>query len=106
MTTVNWIVLACLAVLAVIVAALLFFAAKRGYKDEVFTVLYNLVYRAEMHFEGTGRGAEKKAWVIKEIHQRLPVWAKLLISEADIDSLLELAVKKLKEYLSSKASAK
>lgn len=106
MTTMNWIICACLTALVLIVAALLYFAAKHGYKGEMYAILYRLVYRAELLFEGSGRGAEKKAWVVEHIHAQLPKWAKLLISEADIDNLIELAVEKLKEFLAAKTSAK
>ena len=89
--------------LLVIVALLLYIAAKKGYRNEVYAILYNLVCRAEMHFEGSGRGAEKKAWVIKEIHAKLPAWAKILVSEADIDNLIELAVEQMKKIFAKKA---
>lgn len=95
-------VLGALALLA-IVAVLLYIAAKKGYRNEVYAILYNLVCSAEMHFEGSGRGAEKKAWVIKEIHAMLPAWVKILVSEVDIDNLIELAVEEMKKILAKKA---
>ena len=40
-------------------------------------MLYEMVCRAETYFEGSGRGAEKKEWVVCQIHQALPDWAKM-----------------------------
>ena len=100
----NWVwILAALGGLALLVA-LIFTACKKGYRQQVFELLYSLVCRAEAAFEGSGRGAEKKAWVVDRIHDKLPGWAKLLISEQDIDALLELAVDKMKALLSTAAT--
>ena len=95
----KWIVAAGMVAVLAIIAFLMYYAAKSGYKDKVFGLLYQMVCRAEMEFTGSGRGAEKKEWVIERIHDALPKWARILVSEQDIENLLELAVTKMKEYL-------
>lgn len=99
----NWFVavggLAVLAALVVIACI----AIKNGNKEVVFRTLYTLVCKAEEAFEGTGRGAEKKAWVVQKIYETLPGWARVFISKKDIDALLELAVQKMKEILAEAA---
>ena len=99
----EWILIVCMAGIAAIVALGMYLSAKNGYKDTVFRALYTLVCRAEPTFEGSGRGVEKKAWVIQRIREILPKWAKIFISEEDIENLLELAVDKMKEFLENKA---
>lgn len=100
----NWLFALGIFALLALTVLLLFVACKKGYRQQVFELLYSLVCRAEAAFEGSGRGAEKKAWVVDRIHDKLPGWAKLLISEQDIDALLELAVDKMKALLSTAAT--
>lgn len=97
-----FVIFGALAIVAVLVL-LACVAIKKGNKDVVFRMLYTLVCKAEEAFEGNGRGAEKKAWVVEKIHETLPGLAKVFISEKDIDTLLELAVQKMKELLAEAA---
>ncbi len=99
----RWIAFIIFAAALVLVVLALYLARKKGYMDEVYGMLYALVCRAETYFEGSGRGAEKKAWVVDRIHEALPGWAQIFVSEQDIDRLIERAVEKMKEYLSERA---
>lgn len=98
----RWIELIVFSALLVLMLLALYLARKKGYIDEVFGMLYEMVCRAETYFEGNGRGAEKKEWVVCQIHQALPDWAKMFVSEKDIDRLIEAAVEKMKTSLSNK----
>ena len=100
---IKYIALIFTAAIVVLVAASLFIDAKSGYEKNVFNLLYKLVVRAEEVFDGTKRGQEKKAWVIERIHAMLPGWAKILITEKEIDALIEAAVDKMKEALKNAA---
>ena len=98
----RWIELIVFSALLILILLALYLARKNGYIDEVFGMLYEMVCRAETYFEGSGRGAEKKEWVVCQIHQALPDWAKMFVSEKDIDRLIEAAVEKMKDSLSNK----
>ena len=90
--------------IAVVVSVAIFILCRKGYKAEVASTIYALVCRAEVELEGSKRGQEKKALVIKRLHDLLPVWAALLISEQDIDNLIEAAVEQMKRVLAEAAS--
>ncbi len=101
----KWIVFVVFAAVLVILVLVAFWLRKKGYMDEVYGMLYALVCRAETYFEGNGRGAEKKAWVVDRIHEALPGWAQIFVSEQDIDRLIERAVEMMKEYLAQQSAS-
>lgn len=72
---------------------------RKGYKKQVFGTLYMLVCRAEAEIVGTKRGKERKAQVLAAIHEWMPGWMRIFITEKDLDNLLEAAVRKMKEML-------
>lgn len=78
-------------------------AFAEGYQDKVYRVIYRLVCGAEEEITGSKRGQERKAQVVRAIHDWLPRWARLFISEQDIDDLIELAVEKMKQLLCQEA---
>ncbi len=92
-----------------IVAALLavcgYVAFAEGYQDKVYRLIFKLVCNAEREITGTKRGQERKAQVARAIHDWLPGWARILITEQDIDDLIELAVKKMKQLLEENGGA-
>ena len=85
------------------IAVLIWKLCKAGYRKKVFSVLYELVCRAEEEITGTKRGQERKAAVLAAIHARLPGWAQLLVTEQDLDNLLEKAVTLMKQKLAEGA---
>lgn len=93
-------------VVAVVILVALFILCKKGYKSEIAGTIYALVCRAEVELEGSKRGQEKKALVISRLHDLLPIWAKILISEQDIDNLIEAAVEQMKRVLAEAAAEK
>lgn len=93
-------------VIALVVLIAVFILCKKGYKAEIAGTVYALVCRAEVELEGSKRGQEKKALVIKRLHEMLPAWAALLISEKDIDNLIDLAVEQMKRVLAEAAAEK
>ncbi len=92
-----------------IVAALLvvcgYVAFAEGYQDKVYRIVYRLVCTAEREITGNKRGQERKAQVIAALHDLLPGWAQIFVSEQDVDELIELAVTKMKELLQKQADA-
>lgn len=84
-------------VFALVCLALL--AANMGYREQVEIIAYRLVCKAEKEILGSKRGQEKKAQVIKWLHEQLPPVAKLFVTEKDIDQAIEFAVQKMKAYL-------
>lgn len=93
------------AVAAVLLAVCAYVAFAEGYQDQVYRLIYRLVCTAEREITGTKRGRERKAQVIAALHETLPAWARLFVSEKDIDDLIELAVKKMKELLAQQTAA-
>ena len=87
------------AIVAVLLAVCGYVAFAEGYQDKVYRIIYRLVCAAEREIVGTKRGQERKAQVINTLHGILPRWARIFVSEADIDELIELAVAGMKALL-------
>lgn len=62
-------------------------------------IVYKLVCNAEQEIVGTKRGQERKAQVVQALHGLLPGWARIFVSQQDIDDLIELAVESMKQLL-------
>ncbi len=92
-------------IVAVLLAVCGYMAFAEGYHDQVYRIIYRLVCAAEQEITGTKRGQERKARVIAALHDTLPSWARIFISEQDIDELIELAVEKMKALLARQAEA-
>lgn len=76
----------------------LLFIYKRGKKDFVRNVVLSLVVQAEKAL-GSGTGELKYAMVVENVYKVLPYILRLLISEKELDNIIENSVKYLKEYL-------
>ena len=87
------------AIVAVLLAVCGYVAFAEGYQDKVYRIIYRLVCAAEQEIVGTKRGQERKAQVVTALHGILPRWARIFVSEADIDELIELAVAGMKALL-------
>ncbi len=87
------------AIVAVLLAVCGYVAFAEGYQDKVYRIIYRLVCAAEREIVGTKRGQERKAQVINTLHGILPRWARIFVSEADINELIELAVAGMKALL-------
>lgn len=92
------------AIVAVLLAVCGYVAFTEGYQDRVYRMIYQLVCTAEREIVGTKRGQERKAQVIAALHDLLPSWARIFVSEADIDELIELAVTGMKAVLARQAA--
>ncbi len=88
------------------VAAVFVFAIRRGYKREMAAEVYRAVCYAEKKIVGTKRGEEKKAYVIRRMHNALPVPLRLIINEEFIGEMIELAVSQMKKTLKTVAGDK
>lgn len=89
-----------------IIVALLFiigllFLYKKNRKEFVRQVVLSLVVQAEKTL-GSGTGELKYAMVVENIYKVLPGILKLLISEKELDRLIEDGVEYLKDYLQDK----
>lgn len=84
--------------LVVIFICLLAFSYKRGKKKFVKQVVLSLVIQAEKAL-GSGTGDLKYNLVVTNIYKVLPLILRLLITEKELDKLIQDAVDYLKEYL-------
>ncbi|MGF7056452.1 hypothetical protein [Brassicibacter mesophilus] len=84
--------------LVVIFICLLAFSYKRGKKKFVKQVVLSLVIQAEKAL-GSGTGDLKYNLVVTNIYKVLPFILRLLITEKELDKLIQDAVDYLKEYL-------
>ena len=91
------------AIVAVLLAVCAYVAFAEGYQDRVYRLIYRLVCVAEQEITGTKRGQERKQRVIATLHDTLPRWARIFISEQDIDDLIELAGGAMKKLLEQQA---
>ena len=78
---------------------------RRGATKQVREILFYLVTKAEAEF-GRGTGQLKYAAVVAWLYEKLPTIIKILFTEKQIDTLIEEAVKKMKEYLNQNEKAK
>ncbi len=78
---------------------------RRGATKQVKQILFYLVTEAEAKF-GNGTGQLKYAAVVAWLYEKLPTIIKILFTEKQIDTLIEEAVKKMKEYLNQNEKAK
>lgn len=71
---------------------------RKGAKSGVSEMLFYLVTRAEKEF-GAGTGEIKYAGVVTWLYERMPAFFRIVLSKKEIDTLIETAVGKMKEYL-------
>ena len=76
----------------------LLFLYKRGKKEFVRQAVLSLVVQAEKAL-GSGTGDLKYVMVVENVYKILPPILKLLISQNELDNMIEDAVQYLKEYL-------
>lgn len=95
-----------LVTLIIVVAAVLaaFLAIRAGYIAQVSRVLLYLVARAESLY-GSKTGTLKFSAVSNWLYAQLPPFISLFLPAEIIDDQIELAVDKLKQYLSANANA-
>lgn len=94
-----------LAILAVlVVATVLFFAAKGKYRKTAKQILLALVLSAEKKFGG-GTGEVKFAMVADALYERMPFIIQILFTEKDIANMIEEAVCKMKDILADNPKA-
>lgn len=76
----------------------LLFLYKRNKKEFVKQVVLSLVVQAEKALGG-GTGELKYAMVVENLYKALPYILTILISEKELDNIIESSVQHLKEYL-------
>lgn len=76
----------------------LLFLYKKGKKEFVNQVILSLVVQAEKTL-GSGTGDLKYVMVVENLYKILPPILKLLISQEELDNMIEEAVQALKVYL-------
>lgn len=86
------------AVVVVAFIAVMAFLYKRGQKEAVKRIVYDLVVKAEATL-GSGTGDLKYNRVVAQVYAALPFVVRLLFTQKDIDRLIAWAVDELKQYL-------
>lgn len=84
--------------LIVVAAAALAYLWYKGYRGTVRKIIYALVIQAEKTL-GNGTGEFKYALVTGWVYERLPLILRALISEKEIDEMIEWAVEQMKQSL-------
>lgn len=90
-------------ILAVIVTVCIILLQTK-YKSYAAQVLFYLVTQAEREFGG-GTGQLKYAAVYTWLYEQLPAMAKFILPKKTVETLIEAAVSKMKEYLASNSRA-
>lgn len=86
-------------------ATVLVLLFKSGAKKQVKEILFYLVTQAEKQF-GEKTGQLKYACVVTWLFERLPAVCRFFLTQKEISALIESAVTRMKEYLSSNEKAK
>ena len=95
-------IIAAVVLAAVVVVCVLLLRTK--YKAYAAQVLFYLVTQAEREFGG-GTGQLKYAAVYTWLYEQLPTVAKFILPKKTVETLIEAAVSKMKEYLASNSKA-
>lgn len=75
-----------------------------GYKSSVKSLAYKLVCEAEEKYKNlSGQGAKKKAEVFDALRSALPTPLKIFITDEVLDTVIEAAVKLMKQALEEKS---
>lgn len=91
------------ALMAVGFVAMVIGGVRLGYKSSVKGLAYKLVCEAEERYKNlSGQGAKKKAEVFEALRSALPTPLKIFITDEVLDSVIETAVKLMKQVLASK----
>ena len=85
-------------VLVVAFVGLIAWLLKRGKKDLVKKIVYDLVVKAEATL-GSGTGDIKYNMVVAAVYNKLPFIVRFLFTKKEIDKLITEAVEWLKTYL-------
>ncbi|MBQ0124881.1 MAG: hypothetical protein KBS59_00985 [Clostridiales bacterium] len=89
----------CLEILAVVCAvATAIILCYSGYKNQAKSIVLYLVAAAEQKW-GSGTGDIKYAEVVSALYDKLPNFARIMLSEKTVSALIEGAVKQLKDIL-------
>ena len=92
-------------ILTVILFVLLcIFLLRKGYENKVKEMLFYLVCKAEELY-GNGTGELKYSAVVTWIYEKLPPIMRLLFTTKQIDTYIEEAVVRMKDYLSKNYQA-
>ncbi len=84
--------------LVTLAAAGLAYLWYKGYKNTVRKIVYSLVIQAEKAL-GNGTGEFKYALVTGWVYERLPLILRAIVSEKEIDEMIEWAVQEMKRRL-------
>jgi len=87
-----------IAILAVVLLVIIYLLLHSHFKKQIAGFLLDLVVDAENTY-GCGTGAVKKSYVSGMIYSQLPAIAKLVLSQAVIERLIDAGAKALEEYL-------
>lgn len=86
------------AVVILVVSLALAFLYKNGRRQLVYSIVYDLVVKAEKVL-GSGTGELKYQFVVAQLYRRLPLTVRALFTDKELDYYIEEAVKALKTYL-------
>lgn len=84
--------------LLIVAAATLAYLWYKGYRGTVRKIIYSLVIQAEKAL-GSGTGEFKYALVTGWVYERLPLMLRAIVSEKEIDEMIEWAVEQMKRSL-------
>ena len=90
----NWSVI----VLMIVCLGGLLYLYKEGKRETVRKIILSLVVQAEQKL-GSSTGELKYAMVVEGLYTLLPPLLKILLTKAELDKMIEEAVKYLKDYL-------
>ena len=60
---------------------------------------YQLFLKAEHMFSEEGSGQQKMKWVLSQIHNILPAWARFFVTEATIEYIVQMWFNAVKDLL-------
>ena len=92
------------AVILAVIVAVCIIQLQTKYKAYAAQVLFYLVTQAEREFGG-GTGQLKYAAVYTWLYEQLPTVAKFILPKKTVETLIEAAVSRMKEYLAGNSKA-
>ena len=67
--------------------------------DGIREDVYQLFLKAEHMFTDSNSGQEKMKWVLSQIHNIMPAWARLFVSQATLEYVVQLWFNAVKDLL-------
>lgn len=91
--------IACMVVAIFAITVTLYLYIRDNTLEELREDAYQLFLKAENRFTESKSGQEKMRWVLVQIHNIMPAWARFFISESTLEYIVQMWFNAVKDLL-------